>query len=174
MVLMIFYGRAADRVGRKPILVFSLTGIGVATAGFGMSQTLGEMVAWRCAAGVFAGSVVTVRTMISEQTTKESQGRAFGWYMFVRQLGIFIGPLIGMSTAIVSRLNRGYMLLILCRRRSSQPSTAIPKRLRRRRVLGEIPLRPFQLRGGRSRALLRHHDLLLRRRDAQTQSRWPI
>lgn len=38
MVLMIFYGRAADRLGRKPVLVFSLTGISVATALFGMSQ----------------------------------------------------------------------------------------------------------------------------------------
>ncbi|KAK3700392.1 hypothetical protein LTR37_016003 [Vermiconidia calcicola] len=84
MVLMIFYGRAADRLGRKPVLVFSLTGIGLATALFGMSQSLWQMIVTRCLAGVFAGSVVTVRTMLSEVTTQETQGRAFGWYMFVR------------------------------------------------------------------------------------------
>ena len=95
MVLMILYGRAADRLGRKPVLVFSLTGIAFATALFGMSQKLWQMVVARCLAGVFAGSVVTVRTMISELTTKETQGRAFSWYMFVRNLGIFLGPLIG-------------------------------------------------------------------------------
>ncbi|KAI7199865.1 MFS general substrate transporter [Hortaea werneckii] len=75
MVLMIFYGRAADRFGRKPVLIFSLGGM--------------------CLAGCFAGSVVTVRTMISENCTKQSQAKAFSWYMFTRNLGIFIGPLIG-------------------------------------------------------------------------------
>ena len=84
MVLMIFYGRAADRLGRKPVLIFSLTGIAFATALFGVSQTLWQMVLTRCLAGVFAGSVVTVRTMISENCTKKTQGQAFSWYMFVR------------------------------------------------------------------------------------------
>ena len=96
MVLMIFYGRASDRMGRKPVLVFSLTGIALATALFGMSRTLWQMIVTRCLAGVFAGSVVTVRTMLSEITTKETQGKAFSYYMFVRNAGIFIGPLIGM------------------------------------------------------------------------------
>ncbi|KAK5136172.1 hypothetical protein LTR08_004009 [Meristemomyces frigidus] len=95
MVLMIFYGRAADRFGRKPVLVFSLAGISVFTALFGLSKTLPQMIATRCLAGMFAGSVVTVRTMISENCTRASQARAFSWYMFTKNLGIFIGPLIG-------------------------------------------------------------------------------
>lgn len=100
MVLMIFYGRASDRLGRKPVLVFSLTGIGVATALFGCSQTLWQMILTRCLAGVFAGSVVTVRTMLSENCTKETQGRAFSYYMFVRNMGIFLGPVIGKSSHV--------------------------------------------------------------------------
>ena len=96
MVLMIFYGRTADRLGRKPVLVFSLAGVSIATALFGLSQTLWQMVLFRCLAGVFAGSVVTVRTMLSENCTKSNQGRAFSWYMFTRNLGIFLGPLVGM------------------------------------------------------------------------------
>jgi len=96
MVLMMFYGRAADKLGRKPVLVFSLAGMSVFTALFGMSQTLWQMVLCRCLTGVFAGSVVTVRTMLSENCTYESQARAFSWYQFTKNLGIFIGPLIGM------------------------------------------------------------------------------
>lgn len=95
MVLMIFYGRAADKLGRKPVLVFSLAGMSVFTALFGMSQQLWQMIMFRCLAGCFAGSVVTVRTMISESCTKHSQARAFSLYMVARNLGIFIGPLIG-------------------------------------------------------------------------------
>lgn len=97
MLLIIFYGRIADRLGRKPVLVFSLAGIAAASALFGMSATLWQMILFRCLAGLFAGSSVTIRAMLSENCTKTTQARAFSWYMFARNLGIFIGPLIGMS-----------------------------------------------------------------------------
>lgn len=91
---MIVYGRLADRIGRKPVLVFSLAGISVATALFGLGRTLWQMIILRCMAGLFAGSVVTIRTMIGENCST-SAPRAYSWYMFTRNMGIFIGPLIG-------------------------------------------------------------------------------
>nr|OQO32340.1 hypothetical protein B0A51_00399 [Rachicladosporium sp. CCFEE 5018] len=95
MLLMIFYGRLSDRLGRKPVLIFSLTGVAGASALFGLSRNLWQMVLFRCVAGLFAGSSVTIRAMLSENCTKYTQARAFSWYMFARNLGIFIGPLIG-------------------------------------------------------------------------------
>lgn len=58
MLLMISWGRAADRFGRKPILVFSLAGAAIATALFGVSKTIWQMILFRCLAGAFAGTVV--------------------------------------------------------------------------------------------------------------------
>jgi predicted MFS family arabinose efflux permease len=84
MLLIIFYGRIADRFGRKPVLVFSLAGIAAASALFGMSAELWQMVVFRCLAGLFAGSSVTIRTMLSENCTKATQAKAFGWFMFSR------------------------------------------------------------------------------------------
>lgn len=84
MLLIIFYGRIANRLGRKPVLVFSLTGIAAASALFGMSAALWQMVVFRCLAGLFAGSSVTIRTMLSENCTKTTQAKAFGWFMFAR------------------------------------------------------------------------------------------
>ena len=84
MLLIIFYGRVADRVGRKPVLVFSLAGIAAASAFFGMSATLWQMIVFRCLAGLFAGCSVTIRAMISENCTKTTQAKAFGWFMFAR------------------------------------------------------------------------------------------
>jgi predicted MFS family arabinose efflux permease len=84
MLLIIFYGRIADRIGRKPVLVFSLAGIAAASALFGMSATLWQMVVFRCLAGLFAGCSVTIRAMISENCTKTTQAKAFGWFMFAR------------------------------------------------------------------------------------------
>ena len=58
MLLMISWGWAADRLGRKPVLVFSLAGVSIATALFGLSKTIWQMILFRCFAGVFAGTVV--------------------------------------------------------------------------------------------------------------------
>ncbi|KZM21345.1 uncharacterized protein EKO05_0008868 [Ascochyta rabiei] len=95
MCVMIFWGKASDRYGRKPVLVFSLLGIAVATTLFGMSQSIAQMIAARCFAGVFAGTVVTVRAMLSENSTKHTQARAFSYFAFAGNLGIFVGPLLG-------------------------------------------------------------------------------
>lgn len=99
MLLMIFYGRLANRLGRKPVLVFSLAGVAGATCLFGLSASLWQMIALRCLAGCFAGSSVTIRAMLSENCNKTTQARAFSWYMFARNLGIFFGPLIGAKTS---------------------------------------------------------------------------
>jgi MFS family permease len=64
---------------------------------FGMSQSLWQMIAMRCLAGVFAGTVVTVRAMLSENSTKSTQAMAFSYFAFARNLGLFIGPLLGQS-----------------------------------------------------------------------------
>lgn len=58
MLLMLLWGKAADRVGRKPVLVFSLVGVSFATALFGLSTSVWQMIVFRCFAGVFAGSIV--------------------------------------------------------------------------------------------------------------------
>ncbi len=55
---MIPWGKAADRVGRKPVLVGSLAGVAVATAIFGLSKSIWEMIVFRCFAGLFAGTIV--------------------------------------------------------------------------------------------------------------------
>jgi hypothetical protein len=62
---------------------------------FGLSKTIWQMVLFRCCAGMFAGTVVTIRTMISENSTPKTQARAFSWFAFSGNLGIFLGPLIG-------------------------------------------------------------------------------
>jgi MFS family permease len=98
-IVMIFWGRAADRLGRKPVLVFSLIGVTLATGLFGMATTIPQMILLRCLAGVFAGSIVTIRTMVAEHSTAKTQARAFSWFAFSGNLGIFLGPLLGGALA---------------------------------------------------------------------------
>ncbi|RYP07645.1 hypothetical protein DL764_002382 [Monosporascus ibericus] len=99
MIVMMFWGRAADRVGRKPVLVFSLVGVSIATSLFGLARSVWQMILFRCIAGVFAGTIVTIRTMIGEHSTPKTQARSFSWFAFAGNVGIFVGPLIGGSLA---------------------------------------------------------------------------
>ncbi|RAL67646.1 hypothetical protein DID88_008395 [Monilinia fructigena] len=95
MMLMVHWSRASDRFGRKPIMITSLLGISVATGVFGFGRKIWQLVVFRCVAGLFAGTIVTVRTMISENSTKKTQARAFSYFSVAGNMGILIGPLIG-------------------------------------------------------------------------------
>jgi len=99
MFLMIMWGRAADRFGRRPVLIFSLVGVSVATGLFGMASTIWQMMLFRSLAGIFAGTIVTIRTMLSEHSTSKTQARAFSWFAFSGNLGMVFGPLLGGALA---------------------------------------------------------------------------
>ncbi|OAL33836.1 hypothetical protein AYO20_06847 [Fonsecaea nubica] len=102
MLFMIPWGKAADHFGRKPVLVSSLGGVALATSIFGLSKTIWQMILFRCFAGVFAGTVVerrTIRAMITEISTHKTQARAFSFFAFTGNLGIFLGPLLGGALA---------------------------------------------------------------------------
>lgn len=58
MLLMIPWGRAADKFGRKPVLVISMAGMSTACALFGTSRTIWEMIMYRSIAGMFSGTIV--------------------------------------------------------------------------------------------------------------------
>lgn len=99
VVVLVFWGRLSDRIGRKPVLLYSLVGMAIAPALFGMSSSIGQMIFFRCIAGVFSGSGLIIRTMITEHSTIETQARAFSWFAFAGNVGIFIGPIIGGALA---------------------------------------------------------------------------
>jgi MFS family permease len=94
-VVLIFWGRLADKVGRKPVLIYSLCGMVIAPALFGMARTIGEMVLFRCLAGVFSGSGLIIRTMIGDHSTPKTQAVAFSWFAFAGNVGILVGQIIG-------------------------------------------------------------------------------
>lgn len=137
MMLMISWGRASDRIGRKPVLVLSLVGVSIATSIFGLSKTIWQMILFRCCAGMFAGTIVwvlevvqyklvvngpcrTIRTMLSEHSTPKTQARAFSFFAFSGNVGIFLGPLVGMSTYGIQL--KTLLALTWCRGRSCWPS----------------------------------------------------
>lgn len=47
---------ASDRYGRKPVAMYGIIGMSIATATFGFSKTFGMMIITRCIGGAFAGT----------------------------------------------------------------------------------------------------------------------
>lgn len=95
MLVMVFWGRAADALGRKPVLVFTLIGLSLTVSLFGFAKSIWQMILFRCLAGTFSGSIVCIRSMITELSTPRTQARAFSYFAFAGNLGIFLGPVIG-------------------------------------------------------------------------------
>ncbi|KHN99733.1 Major facilitator superfamily domain, general substrate transporter [Metarhizium album ARSEF 1941] len=98
-VVLIFWGRLADKVGRKPMLICSLCGLTIGPILFGVATTIGEMILFRSLAGVFSGSSLILRTMVGDHSTSETQAVAFSWFAFAGNMGIFLGPIIGGALA---------------------------------------------------------------------------
>lgn len=74
----IAWGRASDRVGRKPVILAGILGVMLAGFFFGFSQTLAWAIIARAFAGFFSGNVGITRTMVAEMVPqRELQPRAF-------------------------------------------------------------------------------------------------
>ncbi|OAA80185.1 Major facilitator superfamily transporter [Akanthomyces lecanii RCEF 1005] len=93
--VLIVWGRLADSIGRKPVMIITLAGMVVFTMAYTMATTIPQMILFRCLAGVFSGSRLVMRTMLFEHCTPENEARAYSWFGFANNIGTTLGPLIG-------------------------------------------------------------------------------
>jgi len=95
------WGRFADSEhgGRKNAICIGLLGTMCSIIGFGFSQSFGMAVAFRCLGGVLNGNIGVMRTMISEIIKeKKYQSRAFLILPMTFNIGVIIGPILGISS----------------------------------------------------------------------------
>ena len=91
-----FWGLAADRVGRKPVLVMGLTGYGVSFVGMAIAQSYPMLLAARILGGLLASSVLPAAQAIAADTTPpEERGAVMGMMGAGSGLGFLIGPAVG-------------------------------------------------------------------------------
>ncbi|KAI1767907.1 major facilitator superfamily domain-containing protein [Hypoxylon sp. FL1150] len=83
----LFWGRASDSIGRRPVMLLASASTCVGTFGFGFSQSIPAMFAFRLVPGLLNGAVVVVRTIIGEITTGRENKAS--------QISYVIGPIIG-------------------------------------------------------------------------------
>lgn len=94
----ISWGRASDKIGRKPMILFALTCTMFSSVLFGFSSSLPMAFITRSMQGLSNGNVGIIRTAVAELVPqRELQPRAFSIMPLVWTIGSIFGPSLGGS-----------------------------------------------------------------------------
>jgi DHA1 family tetracycline resistance protein-like MFS transporter len=152
-------GLLSDRFGRRPVLLVSLTGLGIDFLFMAFAPSLNWLFVGRLISGATSGVFSTANAYVADVTPPEKRARIFGWMGSAFTVGFLAGPAIGgllgnanlrlpfMAAAALTLANALYGIFILPE--SLSPSLrATHFRWRRANPLGSLKL------------LRSHHELL--------------
>jgi MFS family permease len=104
------WGRVSDRVGRRPVLLWSIAGTALTMAGLGVGLSFGRSVAWLFAARAFGGiataNLGTASAYIADITKPEERAKGMGLIGMAFGLGFILGPAVGGALAQVEIAGR--------------------------------------------------------------------
>ena len=89
------WGQAADKFGRKPMLLRASLGMGAVIFVMGFAQNVYELIGLRLLQGVITGYSTACTTLIATQTDREHAGWALGTLSTAGIAGSLLGPVIG-------------------------------------------------------------------------------
>ena len=88
-------GELSDKFGRRPILLLSLTGLGIDYLFHAFAPTIALLFVSRIFAGIFGASHTVAAAYIADISTPENKAKNFGILGAAFGLGFFLGPFIG-------------------------------------------------------------------------------
>ncbi len=88
-------GGLSDRFGRRPVLLLSLSALGVNSLLWVWVHDLGWLFAMRVFAGLFSANISTASAYIADVTPPEQRARYFGLLGAMFGLGFILGPVVG-------------------------------------------------------------------------------
>lgn len=89
------WGRAADKFGRKPMLLRASLGMAIVIFTMGFARNVYELIGLRLLQGVISGYSTACTTLIATQTDNENAGWALGVLSTTNIAGSLLGPSIG-------------------------------------------------------------------------------
>lgn len=100
------WGRLSDRVGRRPVLLWSIAATAVSNAALGLALAYGSSVVWlfvaRIAAGVATANLAVAAAYIADVTSPQDRAKGMGMIGLAFGLGFILGPGLGGVLAEVS------------------------------------------------------------------------
>jgi DHA1 family multidrug resistance protein-like MFS transporter len=109
-VLAPFWGRFADRFGRKIMVERSLASFVVVMASMAFVTEAWHVLALRAVQGLFAGYGALALTMAAESAPRERMAYAIGFVQTAQRLGPALGPIIGGIVAQLVGLRRAFLV----------------------------------------------------------------
>jgi DHA1 family tetracycline resistance protein-like MFS transporter len=88
-------GALSDRFGRRPVLLVSMTGLGLDYILMALAPTLAWLIIGRALSGMTAASFSTANAYIADITPPERRAAAFGLMGAAFGIGFVAGPLLG-------------------------------------------------------------------------------
>ena len=93
------WGKLSDRIGRRPVLLFSLLGTLLSQLGLGLASHFENPLVWifagRIFAGICAANLSVAYAYVADVTTPENRARGMGLIGAGFGLGFIVGPAIG-------------------------------------------------------------------------------
>lgn len=116
VVTSVYWGGAADRLGRKFVLVLGLAGTALACLGQAFAQSVAAVVFWRAVAGAVNGTVPAARAAMSEAVDARHHPTAFSLLVLSFNVANLLGPAFSaavMAPAVTaplpSRVDAGWL-----------------------------------------------------------------
>lgn len=97
-------GEISDKIGRRPVLIFSLFGTVLSFVLLGFSKTIPLLFLSRVIDGISGGNISTAQAYIADITTKETRTQGMGVVQVAFGLGFILGPALG---GILSKFGYG-------------------------------------------------------------------
>ena len=88
-------GALSDRVGRRPVILISLFGLGIDYIIMGFAPSIAWLFVGRLFAGVMGASITTANAYIADVSGPENRARNFGLIGVAFGLGFIFGPALG-------------------------------------------------------------------------------
>ncbi|BEI86362.1 hypothetical protein CcaverHIS002_0606490 [Cutaneotrichosporon cavernicola] len=95
LLTVFHWGKLSDRIGRKPVLLIGCAFSALSAATFGLSTSLGMLVATRAINGLANGNVAVLKSVIGEITDESNQARAFSLFPLSLAIGTIVASMVG-------------------------------------------------------------------------------
>lgn len=94
-----FWGRLSDRIGRRPVLLYSIFGTAIGYVLFAFAHTMPLLFAARIIDGMTGGNISVAQAYLSDVTPPEKRSKTFGMLGAAFGVGFAVGPAVGAGIA---------------------------------------------------------------------------
>lgn len=93
-------GKISDRIGRKPVLIFSICCTGIGFVIMGTAGSLWMLFLARMIAGASGGNIATAQACIADITPADERSKSMGFVGAAFGLGFVLGPALGGALSV--------------------------------------------------------------------------